>query len=408
VINLATAIIFLNSNVFQFSAQAEARQCGSFCLMRRRKHVKINLKFLFLLRPPAAMQTAPASRQSKYFTTVFLLSILLLGVVLSPFWHLLILAFLAAGIFRPVYHWLNRWISPWLASSLTCALIALIIFVPLTFCITALSSEALSVYQLGRDSNLLLKVQQAIQESRRVAEAQEMLKDMGINFQPSDITQIVSDLSKDAGLFLYGKASAWAANIMSFVFQFCFLILMIYFLLIDMEQLIQFLIRLSPLPDDQDELLLKKFEEIAGVVLVGNGISGVVQGVLGGILFAVLDISSPVLWGGVMGILAFLPIVGIGTVLAPTAVLLLFNGETGQAAAVFTFYIVVAALVEYLFKPKFVGSQIKMHTLLVFLAILGGMSMFGVLGIIYGPLIVTAFLTLTEIYFREYAPPPEA
>ena len=345
-----------------------------------------------------------ASHQSKSFTVAFLLSILLLGLVLSPFWQLLILAFLLSGIFRPVYSWLRRWVSPWMASSLTCALVALIIFVPLTFCITALSSEALSIYQLGRDSNLLLKIQQAIQNSKWIAEAQKMLLDMGINFQPADLTNLLADLSKSAGLFIYGKASAWAANIMSFVAQFAFLILIIYFLLMEMDALLRFLIRLSPLTDEQNTLLLSKFQEIAGVILIGNGISGLIQGVAGGVLFAMLDIGSPVLWGGVMGILAFLPIVGIGTVLVPASVLMLINGTPGKAAVIFVFYATVALLVEYLFKTKFVGSQVKMHILLVLLAILGGMAVFGVLGIIYGPLIVTAFLTLTEIYFREYKP----
>lgn len=346
------------------------------------------------------------SRNSMYFTTVFLLSLLLLGLVLWPFWQLLVLAFLLSGIFRPVYSWLRRWVSPWMASGLTCALIALIVFVPLTFCITALSSEALNLYQLGRSSNLLLKIQQIIQESSWVAHAQKVLIDFNINFEPSDIIGIVSDLSKDAGMFIYGKASAWAADIMSFVFQFCFLILMIYFLLIDMDRLVRFMIRLSPLPDEQDALLLAKFQEIAGVILIGNGISGLFQGLLGGILFAILGISSPVLWAGVMGILAFLPIFGIGLILIPATGILYLSGAPGQAAVVFIFYLVLSITVEYLLKPKFVGSQVKMHTLLVFLAILGGMSMFGVLGIIYGPLVVTAFQTLSDIHLREHQSSP--
>ncbi len=352
-------------------------------------------------------ESAARSSQSKYFAAAFLISILLLGMVLSPFWQLLILAFLLSGIFRPVYSWLLRWVSPWMASSLTCALIALIIFVPLTFCITALSSEALNIYQLGRDSNLLLKTQQAIQNSTWIAEAQKMLLDMGINFQPADLTNLLADLSKSAGMFVYGKASAWAANIMSFVAQFAFLILIIYFLLMEMDALIRFLIRLSPLTDEQNTLLLNKFQEIAGVILIGNGISGVIQGVAGGILFALLDIGSPVLWGVVMGVFAFLPIIGIGSVLMPAAALLFLNGSPGKAAVLCIFFALVFFLVEYLFKTNFVGSQVKMHTLLVLLAVLGGMAVFGVLGIIYGPLIVTAFLTLTEIYFREYKPLPE-
>ena len=342
--------------------------------------------------------------QASYFTAVFLISILLLGWVVWPFWQLLVLAFLLAGIFRPIYNWLGKWVSPWMASCLTCGLIVLIVFVPLTFCIGALSSEALNMFQLGRDTKVLLKLQQVIQESRWLGDAQDVLTGFGVNFEPADITGMFSDMSKMAGLFVYNKASAWAANIMSFVVQFCFLILVIYFLLIEMDRLIRFLTRLSPLPDEQDNLLMEKFLEISGAILVGNGISGLFQGFMGGILFAIFGINSPILWAGVMAILAFLPIFGIGLILIPTAAILLINGSVAQAVITLVFYIVLSFTVEYLLKPKFVGSHVKMHTLLVFLGIIGGMAMFGVLGIIYGPLVVTAFLTLSEIYLKEYRP----
>jgi predicted PurR-regulated permease PerM len=343
--------------------------------------------------------------QARYFTVVFLISIMLLGWVLWPFWQLLVLAFLLAGIFRPIYNWLVNWVSPWMASLLTCSVIVIIVFVPLTFCIGALSTEALNVYHLGKDSNVLLKIQQFFQNNTLAGQAQEVLAGFGVNFEPSDITGLFSDMSKVAGKFIYTKASAWAANIMSFVLQFCFLILVIYFLLIEMEKLLKFITKLSPLPDEQDNLLMNKFMEISGVILVGNGISGVFQGIVGGVLFAFLGINSPVLWGAIMAVLAFLPIFGIGLVLIPASAILLLTGFMGKAIFTLFFYVFLSFSVEYLLKPKFVGSQVKMHTLLVFLAILGGMAMFGVLGIIYGPLIVTAFLTLSEIYLKEYQHP---
>ncbi len=342
--------------------------------------------------------------QARYFLSVFLLVTLLLGWVLWPFWQQLILAFLLAGIFRPVYLWLRRWVSPWMASLLTCGLVVVIVFVPLTFCVGALSSEALNLFHWGRDSNLLIKLQQSLQNNTLLSRAQEVLAGFGLNFAPSDVTGLISDLSKTAGMFIYGKASGWAANIMSFLVQFCILIMVIFFLLIEIDRLVAFLIRLSPLPAEQDQLLMNKFMEIAGVILVGNGISGVVQGVLGGLFFSFLGLNSPVLWGSVMAVLAFLPIFGIGGVLVPTAGILLLNGKVGQAILTLVFYAVLAFSVEYLLKPRFVGRQVKMHTLLVLLAILGGMSLFGILGIIYGPLIVTAFLTLSEIYLKEYKP----
>ena len=354
--------------------------------------------------PPHPFQEKVASRtvQARFFFFIIVLSMLLLGWVLWPFLQLLVLAFLLAGIFRPVYIWLCRWLSPWLSSSLTCTLIVLIVFVPLTFCIVALSGETLNLYQFGKDTNLLYKLQQFILNNTLIIQAQEVLAGFGINFNPQDLSGGLSKIAGSVGLFLYGQASIWAANIMSFVLQFCILILVIYFLLNDIDRLLIFLMKLSPLPDDQDELLLKKFMEIAGSILVVNGISGLFQGFLGGVYFTIIGLKSPVLWGSVMAVLAFLPIFGIGLVLIPASIILLIGGKLGLAILTFVFYIVLSFSVEYLLKPKFVGRQNKMHTLLVFLAILGGMSMFGVLGIIYGPLIVTIFLTLSDLYINEY------
>lgn len=340
--------------------------------------------------------------QARFFFVIFILSILLLGWVLWPFWQLLILAFLLAGIFRPIYSWHLRWMSPWLASLLTCFLIVLIVFIPLTFCIGALSSETLTVYQLMKNTQLLVKLQEFIQNNTLMREAQEVLANLGINFDPTDLTGTVSKVAGAVGLFIYNQASVWAANIMSFVLQFCILILVVYFLLIEMDRLLNFMIKLSPLPDDQDRLLVEKFMEIAGAILVVNGISGLFQGMLGGVYFAVLGLKSPVLWGSVMAVLAFLPIFGIGLVLIPTAIILLAIGDPVQAIITVIFYLFLSLTVEYLLKPKFVGDHVRMHTLLVFLAIIGGMSVFGVLGIIYGPLIVTGFLTLSELYMNVY------
>ncbi|HHO49015.1 MAG TPA: AI-2E family transporter [Desulfobacteraceae bacterium] len=340
--------------------------------------------------------------QARFFFVIYILSMLLLGWVLWPFWQLLIFAFLLAGIFRPLYSWLCRWMSSWMASLLTCGLIVLIVFVPLTFCIGALSTETLNLYQYVRDANLLVRLQQFIQNNTLAQEAQQVLAGWGINFEPADLSRTLTRFAGAAGLFIYSQASVWAGNIMSFVVQFIILILVVYFLLIEIDRLLQFLMILSPLPADQNELLLKKFMEIAGAILVVNGISGLFQGLIGGAYFAVLGLKSPVLWGSVMAVLAFLPIFGIGLILIPTAIILLIGGHVGQGVLTFVFYIILSFTVEYILKPKFVGEQVKMHTVLVFLAIIGGMSLFGVLGIIYGPLIVTAFLTLSSLYLNVY------
>ena len=344
----------------------------------------------------------PSPMRVRYFLIVFLISIFFLGRVLYPFISILVLSFILSTLFRPAYLVLNKKLPSTPSSIITCLLITTIVFVPLVFFITALSNEALTVYQWGRDSRIWLKLQTFTQESPIVAQTLEYLNEVGFDLKVAQITDSLSYVVKMGGLMLYNQASAWAANIAQFLFLFLMMILVIFFLLIDLPKLINYLIILSPLPDDEDRLLIEKFQEIASAVLKGNGICGIIQGILGGVVFELMGLNSPVLWGCIMGILAFLPIVGISLVMIPAALILAFNGNIGQGIFLFCFYLVLSFAVEYLLKPKLVGDQVQMHTLLVFLSIIGGLSVYGILGIIYGPLIVTAFITLSEIYLKKY------
>ncbi|MGD8949052.1 MAG: AI-2E family transporter, partial [Desulfobacterales bacterium] len=150
------------------------------------------------------------------------------------------------------------------------------------------------------------------------------------------------------------------------------------------------------------EKLIQKFKDMAGAILIGNGLGGLIQGTLGGIVFALFDLKSPFMWGVIMALLAFLPILGIGAVFIPASLYLFLKGRIAAGIFFIVFYILLSGGIEYFFKPKLVGTRVQMHTLLVFLSIIGGLKLFGILGIIYGPLVVTAFLTLTDIYESSY------
>ncbi|MGV1100489.1 AI-2E family transporter [Thiovibrio sp. JS02] len=348
------------------------------------------------------MQEAPPSPMVlRYFLVIFLVVILLLGRLLWPFLAILILSYLLASLFRPVYTFFNKKISASLASLLTCTLIVLLVFVPLVFFVLSLSQEALNLYQSGKAASLAMKIKD-LQNSDAMARLLDILASFGIALEPESVSNTASELIKMTGLYLYNQISGWAANILLFIFNFFMMILTIFFLLIDSDKLVSYVLTLSPLPDDQERRLIKKFEEIAGAILIGNGICGLIQGVLGGALFAILELGPAVLWGGVMGVLAFLPIFGIGLVLIPTGLILLIKGDMSTGMAVLLFYLLLSFSVEYILKPKMVGKQVHMHTLLVFLGIMGGLSVFGFMGIIYGPLVVTAFLTMADIYMTSY------
>lgn len=337
-----------------------------------------------------------------YFLLIFLLSIFLVGRLLWPFMAILVLSYLLAGIFKPVHAYFRRFLPVNGASLLTCLLIILLVFVPLILFIGALAQEAQALYQLGKSAKLGLRLKDLLHGTTLVAWIREILDLFGVELPPDGISAVISDFVKEGGFVLYNRASAWAANILVFLYQFMIMILVIFFLLTDHERMVDFILRLSPLPDAQERRLIKKFEEIAWAVLIGNGVCGLFQGIIAGCVFSIFSLGSPVLWGGVMAILAFLPIFGIGLVLLPTALILYLKGNVTGAVLLTIFYMVLSFSVEYIIKPQIVGAQAKMHTLLVFLAILGGLQVFGVMGIIYGPLIITTFLTLADIYLTNY------
>ena len=348
------------------------------------------------------MTAAPPPIQRRTFAFMFLAAFLLLGLVLWPFWNQLFLAFLLASVFHPAYTWICAKTRPWLAACLTCLLITLCVFLPLLFCIGTISAEIPGVIQLGKQNDILVLLQQTLKNNTLISRANTFLTGFGINVELDKLPGLITNLSTTIGLFLYNQISAWAADIMRFIFQFCILIAGVFFLLIEFDRLTAFMSKLSPLPETQNQLLIRRFSTISGAILIGNSLSGLIQGVCGGIYFAAMGFISPVLWGAMMAVVAFMPIVGVGLVLLPTALILYLKGYGWQALVTVVFYLLLSFSVDYLFKPRFVGTQAQLPPLLVLLSIIGGMSVFGLMGIIYGPLAVAAFLTLTDIYFREY------
>jgi len=337
-----------------------------------------------------------------FFLILFLGSVFLLGWLLWPFISVIIMAIVVTGIFRPLYRFICSKVRRSVASLITCAVIFLVLFFPIVIFVGILSGEAYALYQMGRDAVISDQVKSLLQASHLLDKINPFLAHVNIELSGTELNRALSELGKQVGLFLYQQASTIASNVLSFLAYFFFMLMIIYFLLMDGRQLVSFLIDLSPLPTEQEEILISKFKDMTGAILVGNGLAGMIQGVLGGFLFYLFGLKSPFMWGVIMALLAFLPIVGIGVVFVPAVVYLILKGRIAAGIVFVVFYIVVTGGIEYLVKPKLVGRQVQMHTLMVFLSIMGGLKLFGILGIIYGPLIVTAFLTFADIYRVSY------
>jgi len=337
-----------------------------------------------------------------FFLAVFTASCILMGWLLWPFLSVIILAIVVTGVFAPVYRFIHRKLNSTISSLLTCILIFLVLFLPLSFFVGILANEAWDLYLTARGALQNKPFMELLEKSDIFDTINLFLAKFKIQITGEQLNKAIAEIGRVVGLFLYEQARSITTNILKFIVNFFFMLIIIFYLLIDSPRLVAFIVKLSPLPEDQDQKLIQKFKDIAAAILLGNGLGGVIQGTLGGIVFALFGLKSPFLWGVIMALLAFLPIVGIGAVFVPAAIFLFLQGRAAAGIFFLIFYIILSGGIEYFFKPKLVGQRVRMHTLIVFLAIIGGLKLFGILGIIYGPLVVTAFLTLAEIYQASY------
>jgi len=339
-----------------------------------------------------------------FFLALFCISIFLLGRVIAPFFASILLGVVITGIFGPIYRCMGFKMPAKAASILTCVLIFFVVFIPVVFFVGVLSREALGLYNMARDAVFSDRLIHLLENTQALDRINEILARAGIETTVSwnELIAPISEVGKTIGFSLFQQARFITSNLLSLIFYFCLMLIVVFYMFLDGDRFMAYLFDLSPLKDEHDRELFDKFNEMAGAVLIGNGLGGLIQGVAGGLLFWFLGLNSPFLWGVIMGFLAFLPIVGIGVVLLPTAVFFLLQGSIGTGVFILMFYTALSWGVEYLFKPKVVGDRVAMHPLVVFFAIIGGLKVYGILGIIYGPLIATLFLTLADIYFSSF------
>jgi len=327
--------------------------------------------------------------------------------ILAPFYAVILLALVAAGLVYPRYQRLVKLFGGhrWTAALTICLLLFLSILVPLIITGQAVSSEALAFYELTTrqlTEKSLLEMIEGRQDL--VTYLNGALTPFGITLTPQGIYNSIASSGVRMGAFFYKQGVSVATGLARLVLAFFFWLLILFYLLVDGEALKSWFHEVVPLETDQQDLVGRRFMDMAWSLVVGNGLAGVVQGVAGGLVFAALGLPGPVLWGVVMGILAFIPVVGIALVYVPVTMVLLLAGETSRAIMLFVPLAVVATLVEYFLKPILVGRRAQMHTVLVFLSLLGGLDAFGGVGLIVGPLMMTAVLTLVGIYRDRYRP----
>ncbi len=341
------------------------------------------------------------------FLALLLLALLLVLRILLPFAAVILVALATAGLVAPASRRLQKLLGGHrrLAALLICLLLMAAVLVPILLTVEAVSQEALGFYrlttvQLSEES--FLQVLERHQDT--IDRVNRALAPLGIRFTAERIYDDLATVGVKLGGFFYRQGVSLAKGLARLVFAFAFWLLILFYLLVDGKKLWAWLQAVLPIPIEHQRLVAERFTGMAGSILVGNGLAGILQGLVGALVFAAAGIPGPVLWGVVMAVLAFIPIVGISLVYIPVSLILLAGSGLPAALEVFVPLFIVATVVEYWLKPMLVGRRAQMHTLLVFLSILGGLDAFGPSGLVLGPLLMTGFLTLVELYCESYHP----
>jgi predicted PurR-regulated permease PerM len=177
----------------------------------------------------------------------------------------------------------------------------------------------------------------------------------------------------------------------------------LFFFFRDREELLHGLRRLMPLSDAETDRLFASVNDTLHASVNSLVVVAAAQGALGGLMFWILGLPAPLMWGFVMAILAMLPFFGTFMIWIPAAIILAINGNYIKAMILIGWGVTAVSMIDNLLYPKLVGDRLRFHTLLIFIAFLGGISLFGAAGIILGPVTLAVTAALLDIWRERTA-----
>ncbi len=341
----------------------------------------------------------------EYFFLIFFL--IITGIVfflfykmMSPFAVPAAWGAILAIIFHPLHHRLARKVKkPNLSAAIACIIVFFVIIGPAMYLLAALVGEAgdafvriNNAYESGELKNYINRMAPFFETFKnKIFAAYPDLANMNFDTLLKDI---IGTVTKAIG----GKATTVVANITKTVFQFFLTIFSMFFFFRDGDKMVAFLKRLTPLNGDQLGTTYSYLRDIVEGSMYGGLLMALIQGALGGILFAILGIKSAVFWGAVMAFLALLPVVGPFIIYIPAGIILILSGSAIKGILLILIGTVVISQIDNFVRPLLFAGKTQIHTLLMFFSIMGGIFLFGLIGMVLGPLITAVFMMILRIF----------
>jgi predicted PurR-regulated permease PerM len=306
-----------------------------------------------------------------------------------PFLPALTWALALAVLFAPVQRWFeSKRLRPSLAAAACVTLIGVIVVVPVTFVSQQLVEQTAKGAELVEGKIKSGEWRSAIDRQPQLAYlAQRIEQQFDL---PGTVKSLASWLSASAGALVRGSVFQLLGLVLTFY--------LLFFFLRDRNTALKWLRSHLPLfPNEVDKIFSRTTDTIVATIYGLLAVSSL-QGLLGGLMFWWLGLSAPLLWGVVMAVLAVLPVFGAFVVWIPAALFLLTEGEWLKALILTLWGVLVIGTSDNLLRPILVGNRLKLHTVLAFMSVVGGLLLFGAAGLILGPVALTVTLVMLEIW----------
>ena len=349
--------------------------------------------------PPDSTGKLPEGRYA-------VVGLLLLGVaafvpLVALFFSPLVLAATFAAFFSPVYRWwygLLRRNGP-AASAVTCLLLVLCVLIPLAILLHLVVDQAIYLYKSAAPT-----VAQILHEGRNNRFIAHLLQTPISQWLESHVKwgPLLSDV-KDSALAL-GKEvlNRTYAGIYGLMATLAITLFVLFYFFIDGLRIAHVFGYLLPIQRKYKEQIFSGFQGTSRATVKGILLIGVIQGTLGALTLLVFGIKSWLLWGFVCIVVSIIPLAGAHIVLIPTGIIQIILGHTWQGIAIILIDVGVIGIIDNVLRPRLVGRGAKMHDLIVFFSTIGGLTLFGIPGVIIGPAIASFFLNAVDIYKEEF------
>ena len=323
-------------------------------------------------------------------------------LLVRPYATPILFASVIAIIFYPLHRRIQQIVRRRnVSAAISTAATLILTVVPLTFLLVAISRELSELYQSlvtkSADSGGVLAYSlHGVEQIVRWAANR-------LGVPAPDLHDILARRLENASAQIVGIGASLVRNAFSFAAGLVIAVVILFFLYRDGEKSVAAIMATLPLPDDRMAELRTRVTSTVVANFYGGVAVGALQGTLTGLTFWALGMDSPVLWGVVTGFLSLVPVVGSGLVWGPAAIVLALTGHLGKAAILAAVGMAVIGTVDNIVRPLIIHRSVRLHTVFVLFALLGGVQLFGVLGLFVGPVILSVTAALVTMLHEDLA-----